>query len=181
MSGFYSRVQQWRRKVTEAERANSDPARPPAAIDISSASSPFSSISDVRESALLAIPLDKESVAGAMSTRKKQTATQTCQDNFDDNARKMRREEQYKDAFKSATSLLRDNMGDQNKAGKKGYGARDVVEHMNKTVLTSPNDRKLSKTAVHRAVMTNHVGKSPPTRGRLQSIPSALPYAIATQ
>ena len=173
----------------QAERANSDPARPPAAIDISSVSSPFSSISDVRssisdvrESALSAIPswLDKESVADAMSKRKRRTATQACLDNFDANARKMRRDKRYKAAFKSATSLLRDNMGDQNKAGKKGYGARDVVEHINNTMLSSPSDRRLSKTAVHRATVTNQAGKSPPMRGRPQSIPSALPYAIAT-
>ena len=164
MSGFYSRVQQWRRKVTEAECVNSDPARPPAAIDISSASSPFSSISDfrssisdVRESPLSAIPswLDKASVTGAMSKRKRRTATQTCQDNFDANARKTRCDKRYKAAFKSATSLLRDNMCNQNKAGKRGYGAMAVVKHINNTMLTSPSDRRLSKTVVHQATVTN--------------------------
>ena len=199
LSGLYSKVKRWKGNQTPAVADVNNSPHPPAAINITSGSafSPLtsesahtnanantvSSINTARESALSSIPswLDKESVAGAMSKRKKRTATQTCQDNFDTNAKKKRRDERYKEAFKTATSLLHANMCDHNKAGKRGYGAVAVAKQINNTILTSPNDRKLSKTALHRAAtLSNQVGKSPPTGGRPQSIPSALPYALAT-
>ena len=114
-SGLYSKVKRWRdrqhnwsseEKVVEDAAALTPP--PPSSIrpvpgsvisSISSASS-SAAISTVCKSALSSIPswLDKDSVSEAMAKRKKRTPTQTCQDNFDANGRKKRRDERYKSA-----------------------------------------------------------------------------------
>ena len=196
-SGLYSRVKRWRERQ-ERERGGADFTPPPTKISRPVMGSVVSSISSgssfannthtsvtnaVRESALSAIPswLDKEKTSKAMSKRKKRTPTQTCQDNFDANGKKKRRDERYKAAFKTATTLLQENMHDDNKVGKRGFGAASVAAQINDTMLSSPNDRKISKTNLYTEVVRRgNVGKSPPTRGRPRSIPSALPYALAT-
>ena len=196
-SGLYSKVKRWRdreRNRSGVEKIDAaavlTPPPPPSTIrpvagsivsSISSASS--AAISTIRKSALSSMPswLDKDTVSEAMAKRKKRTPTQTCQDNFDANGRKKRRDERYKSAFKSATILLNKNMTDPNKCGKRGYGAAAVATQINKTMLTSPNDRKVSKTNLYtEVVLRGQNGKSPPVRGRPCSISSVLPYALAT-
>ncbi len=52
----------------------------------------------------------------------------------------------YKDAHKAATMEMK------NSEGKRGTGLLAVVSRINEEMLSSPNDKKLTKSSVHRAV-----------------------------
>ena len=99
--------------------------------------------------------------------------TQTCQDNFKESGKKKWWDERYKAPFKSAINY--------EKAGKREYGVAVVAKEINSTMLSSPNDRKLSKMSLYIKVLWHkHVSKSPPQWGHPQYIPSALSCEPAT-
>ena len=52
----------------------------------------------------------------------------------------------YKDAHKAATMEM------NNSEGKRGTGLLAVISRINEEMLSSPNDKKLTKSSVHRSV-----------------------------
>jgi hypothetical protein len=71
------------------------------------------------------------------------------------------------------------NLSNQELYAKRGYGIRSIVDRLNETMLPSPNNKKLSLSAIERAVAC---GKfvSPPRRGCPAIVPNQLTYALAT-
>ena len=57
-----------------------------------------------------------------------------------------------------------------------------MIKKINEDMLSSPNDRKLSKTTVYTEVSERkQFGKSPPKWGKRESIHAVVPYALAIQ
>ena len=84
--------------------------------------------------------------------------------------------DRYKDAFKAATQAMQ--MPDSAK-GKHGTGVRSVVDRINSNMLSSPNDKKLSVSTVHRAVQRGEFGVSPQKMGRPSTLPNELTQGLA--
>ena len=114
-----------------------------------------------------------------MIVRKKRDRSTLNRDNFSAKANKTYYGDRYKAAHKEATTMLQANRNDPNKWGKRGFGATSVVADVNERMLSSPNDRKLTKTAVSEAVDAKKAGVSPAKRGRPCKIPSPLPRGLA--
>ena len=65
--------------------------------------------------------------------------------------------------------------------GKRGYGAQAIAEKVNTSMLSSPNDHKLSATSLQRAIESKRAGQSPSKLGRPERIPFQLVAALAKQ
>jgi len=74
----------------------------------------------------------------------------------------------YKDAHKAATMEMK------NSEGKRGNGLLAVVSRINEEMLSLPNDKKLTKSSVHRAVSRGQFGVSPVKNG---GRPSKVPWS----
>ena len=85
-------------------------------------------------------------------------------------------EDRYKAAFKVAT--LAANVSKAEK-GKRGNGVDSICQRVNDEMLTSPADRKLRPSTLHRAVQRGDFGISPLKLGRKSSLPKELTQALA--
>jgi hypothetical protein len=77
--------------------------------------------------------------------------------------------------------ILKTNRSSDAGAGqpKKGKGIRAVIESVQKELLDSPNDIKITKGAIESALLRGDV-VSPLKKGRKVCIPQDLTYALAT-
>ena len=62
----------------------------------------------------------------------------------------------------------------KNSEGKRGTGLLAVISRINEEMLSSPNDKKLTKSSVHRAVSRGQFGVSPVKNGRTSKAPPEL-------
>ena len=81
-----------------------------------------------------------------------------------------------KNAFKAAT--LAASIPDSKK-GKRGTGIDSICERINKEMLSSPADRKLAPSTLHRAIQRGEFGISPKKLGRKLSLPKEFTQALA--
>ena len=121
---------------------------------------------------------DPESTLGVVSKRRKKTPQEANRSQFEHNALQAHHDAKYKEAFKGATAECAEIAQGPN-AGKHGFGVSHIVAKWNSKVLSSPNDRQLSKSSVSKAVMLGNSGKSPPKIGRPRTIPIQLTKSIA--
>ena len=68
----------------------------------------------------------------------------------------------------------------KNSEGKRGTGLLAVVSRINEEMLSSPNDKKLTKSSVHRAVSRGQFGVSPVKNGRPSKVPPELYTKLAS-
>ena len=85
-------------------------------------------------------------------------------------------DDRYKAAFKVAT--LAANVSKAEK-GKRGNGVDSICQRVNDEMLTSPADRKLRPSTLHRAVQRGEFGISPLKLGRKSSLPKEFTQALA--
>ena len=116
-----------------------------------------------------------------MTLRHQRTPTQVCRANFDCNAQKKYYRGRYTRAFKEATIELSNNQANEEMRGKRGYGAQAIAEKVNTSMLSSPNDHKLSATSLQRAIESKRAGQLPSKLGRPERIPFQLVAALAKQ
>ena len=86
----------------------------------------------------------------------------------------------YKIAFKAATQQLWRNQLDNNSQGKRGHGLCAIVNKANQEMLSSPNDKKPTRSMLHNAMLRGDFGVSPPKIGRKPIVPHTLTYSLAT-
>ena len=79
----------------------------------------------------------------------------------------------YTDGHKAAIMEL------QNSEGKRGTGFSSVISRINEEMLSSPNDKKITKSSVHRAVSRGQFGVSPVKNGRPSKVPPELTRGVA--
>ena len=79
----------------------------------------------------------------------------------------------YKDAHKAATMEM------NNSEGKRGTGLLAVISRINEEMLSSPNDKKLTKSSVHHAVSRGQFSVSPVKNGRPSKVPPELTRGLA--
>ena len=120
--------------------------------------------------------MDKKKAEATFSKRKRKTSLQANQDRAEQIAAKEYYDGRYKHAWKKATLELYENNNSGNR-GKHGYGARAIAEKYNAT-LTEEGDRKIRKSALNQYATKDFAGKSPPKRGRRETVPSTLTSAL---
>jgi hypothetical protein len=67
----------------------------------------------------------------------------------------------------------------KNSEGKRGTRLLAVISHINEEMLSSPNDKKLTKSSVHRAVSRGQFGVSPVKNRRQSKVPPELTHGLA--
>ena len=123
--------------------------------------------------------MSKGKTSYAMTKRKKRTTLDMNRDNFNDQAIKGYYDTRYSTAWKAATIELSTNISEANQ-GTHGFGANAVAKKYNENLLNSPNDNKIKKTTLTRAVHSGEVGASPKNQGRPNKIPPGFAKACAT-
>jgi hypothetical protein len=83
----------------------------------------------------------------------------------------------YKDAFKHATLTIQQSNSDSK--GKRGHGLRLTIDRVNANMLSSLNDKKLTKSAIHNTVLQGEFCVSPIKMGRPVEVPIELTRALA--
>ena len=156
-------------------------ATPSESTVITPATNKSSRITPAISAALDNLPswLDRDKTQASMIVRKRRSASQVNRDDFEAKAKSAYYSKRYTAAKKEATLKFKSYRDDPEKWGKRGYGVVSVVNEVNNRMLTSPNDRKLSKSAVFDCVMADAAGTTPKKRGRPSKIPSPLPLALA--
>ena len=91
---------------------------------------------------------------------------------------KVYRDAKYKEAMKLATKDWAASIGGTTK-GKRGSGLCAICAKYNSEQLSSPNDKKLSKSSVARHVDNGIIGMSPPVMGRPRVTPTAMTDAMS--
>ena len=124
--------------------------------------------------------MDRDKIVSSMNVCAKRTPTEVCRSNFETNSKTAYYNNRYSTAFKAATKEFKTYKDDDNLRGKRGYGIISVVKKINSTLLSSPNDRRLTPTTVYEAMEGNCIGVSPHKRGRPSIIPDSLHTALAT-
>ena len=188
---MYARVRRWRDASKQQEESDGTLSTPSSLSTFNSMSSTSSITSDsrgtshqadVRETtlkSLLPTWMDVDKTAVSMSKRKRRSSTQYSVDLFNKKMDGKYYDERFKIAFKAATSEVGKFQENPSLHGKRGNGICAVVQKYNNEMLSSPNDRKLTKGGIQHAIERGDFGISPPKRGRKVSIPSELPYALA--
>ena len=135
-----------------------------------------------RSAAISTIPawMDRETTTAALGKTKQRTITQTTQDNFDKKSINGYYQTRHSNAWKGGTKYYNDILRNPKLRGKRGFGARSIADRLNKTILNSPNDRKIGKSAFERAVQRGEFGVSPPKRGHKSIVPENLTKTLAT-
>ena len=105
-----------------------------------------------------------------MRTRVKRTPAEVGRSKFEDDAVGDLRRARYVKAHKGATTEI-DEVWRGPNHGKDGFGMRAILDKWNKRELSSPNDKKLKKTAISNALQRGEIGITPPKIGRLKTIP----------
>ena len=198
MSSLYQRVVRWRKRkaiddgimVSNASQSESPAMQLPSSSDASeSPAMQMPSSSDARKNlpssseARMNHGLDKlrpwmkrTDARQSLMRRARKSPTQAHLSRLIGKCNKTYYGDRYKDAFKAATLAMQ--MPDSAK-GKHGTGVRSVVDRINSNMLSSPNDKKLSVSTVHRAVQRGEFGVSPQKMGRPSTLPNELTQGLA--
>ena len=125
--------------------------------------------------------LDHDKTIATLSKRPRRSSTNYAQDKFAEKVEEQYRAKRFKVAFKEVQRIVKENQSFDRGAAqpKKGKGIRAVIKAVSEEFLDSPNDIKISRGAIMRAL---HRGDnvSPLKAGRKVSVPDVLPYALAT-
>ena len=189
--GLYARVARWREKQQKESAAHGllSLTSQETPSSLSSASVETSSFNDgstnssqrgssTRE--LLPLWMDPDKTAVSMAKRPKRRQEEVARDQYRKKIDNHVNNTKYSRAFKTATLEIGANLANPDLYGKRGYGIRSIVDRVNETMLSSPNNKKLSRSAIERAVSCGKFGVSPPRRGRPAIVPNQLTYALAT-
>ena len=125
--------------------------------------------------------LDHDKTIATLSKRPRRSGTNYAQDMFAGKVETHYREKRFKVAFKEVQRVIKDNRtsGTGEMQPKKGKGIRAVIAQVSKEYLDSPNDIKISRGAIERALQRGDE-VSPLKPGRKVSVPHDLTYALAT-
>jgi hypothetical protein len=121
----------------------------------------------------LTVPLNK--TIATLSRRPRRSSTNYAQQKNYDKVKTTYRQQRYNVASKEVQRILKTNRSSDVGAGqpKKGKGIRAVIESVQKELLDSPNDIKITKGAIKSTLLWgNEV--SPLKKGRKVCIPNAL-------
>ena len=189
--GLYARVAHWREKQQKESAAHGllSLTSQETPSSLSSASVETSSFNDgstnssqrgssTRE--LLPLWMDPDKTAVSMAKRPKRRQEEVARDQYRKKIDNHVNNTKYSRAFKTATLEIGANLANPDLYGKRGYGIRSIVDRVNETMLSSPNNKKLSRSAIERAVSCGKFGVSPPRRGRPAIVPNQQTYALAT-
>ena len=177
MSGFYARLRRWREKTKSEECAH-------GLVLLSSSDGTPSSLSSASARAS-----DSQSISVATKDTQDERTKKRRQDTMTellplwmdtDKTIEHYYQTRYKQAFKAATLKYQQEGSKDNFQGKKGTGIRAIVNKANNEMLASPNDMKLTRAAVHAAILRGEFGVSPPKRGRKPVVNPTLTFALAT-
>ena len=124
--------------------------------------------------------MDPEKTSDSMSKRPKRRPAEVAREEFNNRLDKHYYESRYKQAFKAATLKYEKVGSADNFQGKKGTGIRAIINEANSELLSSPNDMKLTRSAIHSAISRGEFGVSPPKRGRKPVVNPVLTLALAT-
>ena len=126
--------------------------------------------------------LDHDKTIATLSKRPRCSSTNYTQDKFAEKAKKHHRAKKFKVAFKEVQRIIKENQLFDKGAvqPKKGKGIRAVIKAVSEEYLDSPNNMKISRGAITRAL---HWGDEvlPLKAGQKVSVPDDLTYALATQ
>ena len=122
--------------------------------------------------------LDSEATAAVMSKRSRRSRTAANRDRFEENAVNVFRTAKYVAAFKKATTYAQ-VIRDGPLKGTRGNGLRDIAAKFNDDMLNSPNDRKLNKSTLDRALKNGMVGVTPPKIGKPVKVTKEITGALA--
>ena len=166
-------------RAMQASRCSTRKRKEPSPTEVNTASINTAAVARAASAELLPKWTVTETTLETMNKRGKRSSQETNRCQFLNNSLKSYRDAKFSDAFKGATRECADIANGPNK-GKKGFGIAGVVERWNSSVLSSPNDRLLSKSKVAEALKSGKAGKSPPKRGRPRKIPLELTTSLAT-
>ena len=125
--------------------------------------------------------LDLDETLAAMTLCHRRTPTQVCRANFDCNAQIKYYRGQYTRAFKEAMIELSNNQANEEMRGKHEYGAHAIAERVNTSMLSSPNNHKLSAKSLQQAIESKQASQLPSKLGRPKRIAFQLVATLAKQ
>ena len=130
------------------------------------------------DAALDALPewCDRDSSRKSMTRRARKNLTQAHLSRLTGQVEKRYYDGRYSAAYKAATLSVQSAA-----AGEKKYGTglRATVNRVNKEMLNSPHDKKLTKSTIYNAVARGDFGVSPLKNGRRGLIPPELTHGLA--
>ena len=195
ISGLYKRIRRWRENNSSIGGAHglimlSQQQETPSSISSMSGTATISSSSNSDSTKrrrdegsmkeVLPSWMDSTKAYDSMSTRPKRRSAEVVRDLCKKKIDKHYYDNRYKISFKAATQQLRRNQLDDNSQGKRGHGLRAIVKKANDEMLSSPNDKKLTRSVLHNAMLRGDFGVSPPKIGRKPVVPHTLTYSLAT-
>ena len=131
------------------------------------------------DAALDALPewCDRDSSRKSMTRRARKNLTQAHLSRLTGQVEKRYYDGRYSAAYKAATLSVQSALvGDEKKYGT---GLRATVNRVNKEMLNSPHDKKLTKSTIYNAVARGDFGVSPLKNGRRGLIPPELTHGLA--
>lgn len=137
------------------------------------------------ESGLKDLPpwIDPESCSKMSTHRKRKSLIEAHSYRLTEQVSGLHRAGCYKNAFKACTRLLKPAVAEDRSRGvtsmKGPVSVRKAIDHLNNEMLSSPNDRKLTKSAIQNAVARGSFGVSPLKNGRPQIVPPELTHELA--
>jgi hypothetical protein len=137
------------------------------------------------ESGLKDLPpwIDPESCSKMLTRRKRKSLTEAHSYRLTEQVSDLHRAGRYKNAFKACTRLLKPAVAEDRSRGvtsmKGPVSVRKAVDRLNNEMLSSPNDRKLTKSAIQNAVARGSFGVSPLKNGRPRIVPPELTHGLA--
>ena len=188
-SGLYQRLSRLRaREAAEEELAVAEyDAAAAALVCLGGATTPTpkkrtptaasSSKAAMIDEALDALPewCDRDGTRKSMTRRQRKNLTQAHLSRLTCQVEKRYYSARYSAGYKAATLAM------QSTADSKQYGTglRATVNRINKEMLHSPNDKKLTKSTIYNAVARGDFGISPLKNGRKGVIPPELTHGLA--
>ena len=124
--------------------------------------------------------MDPEKTIAAMSKRSKRRREDVVREEYRKKLDNHRINTKYLHIVKVVILQLKENQSNPDLYGKRGYGIQSVVQEINATMLSSPNDKQLSKLAIKDAISHGSFGISPIRRGRPSIVPHQLTYVLAS-
>ena len=119
---------------------------------------------------------DRDSSRKSMTRRARKNLTQAHLSRLTGQVEKRYYDGRYSAAYKAATLSVQSVL-----VGEKKYGTglRATVNRVNKEMLNSPHDKKLTKSTIYNAVARGDFGVSPLKNGRRGLIPPELTHGLA--
>ena len=110
--------------------------------------------------------VDKEKMKINAGKQKRRSHKAAYEHNWIKKARKDRRDARYKVVYKLATTEAWNIKHKRHATGKKGNGLQAIASRYNQIYLVEPDDRPLTKQAIHQCVnVRGEHGVCPPKRG----------------